>query len=667
MNSRECNPILNWYRKVNLLAAILILFVCGFSFGQSKETSRLADVMQFNTLLEDAHSAMDTSTREAFIVIAQLKKLAKKINSDTLTAKAFNEEGLCNFYAGDYKRAIVCFDSTAMIWKNKNPLNYARALNRKGNAQMYNSEYYNSLLTFFESLVIAQKINDQQHVSRVLNNIGLVYESIGDWNNAIFYGKKSLKIKADLKDSLGVAKSYGNIGNVFFNIGMIDSCIYYQRLSLKIYLVLKNEAGISNVFGAIGNCFREKGMSDSSITYLTKAASISSQLGNAENNAAILNNLGLSFLQKGDLKQAYNYASKSARYVPQITDKEFLHEHYLLMYQYFKKVNDVPQAFGYLEKLNAVNDSLFTQRINIQSEKMSVEYEYKQKNLKDSLVFEEQLHASEKKATASTNRFIIASLLLLLTASVAAVWFNRVNLLEKKNTVAQQNVLMQAQQIKELENEKKLLASHAILKGQEDERSRLAKDLHDGLGGLLSGIKHSIINMKEKFILTNDHVSIFEKSLNMIDTSIKELRRVAQNMMPEALAKFGLEEALNDYCATVSTASAQVNFQSFGENSEIKSAPEIIVYRIIQELVNNSLKHAFASEIIVQLIKGEGWVRINVEDNGKGFDVDRLKEATGSGWSNIKSRVDYLNGSIDIKSEIGSGTTVSIELKISDT
>ena len=663
MNSRECSRRHSWHWTVNLLSVILMLVV-GSSFGQSKAPSVSSDIAQFNTLLKEVSAARDTSLSNAFAVLIKLKKMANKINIDTLSAKAFNEEGLCNYYAGNYKKAIGCSDSAAILWKETSQLNYAKALNRKGNAQMYNSEYYNSLLTFFESLSVFEKIESSANVARAYNNIGLVYESIGNWKNAMLYGKKSLRIKVDLKDSLGMANSYGNIGNVFFNMGMVDSRIYYQRLSLRINLMLKRKVGISNALGAIGNSFREKNMPDSSIAYLIKAASISQQLGSVENNAAILNNLGLSYLQKGDLKQTYYYALQTAAFVPQITDKEFLHEYYQMMYRYFKKTGDVSKAFGYLEKLKVVDDSLSEQKINIQSEKISIEYEYKQKSLKDSLVFEEQLYASEKKATASTNRFIIAALLFLLAASLAAVWYNRVKLLEKRNTVAQQNTIMQAQHIKELENERQLLASQAILKGQEDERGRLARDLHDGLGGLLSGVKHSIITMKEKFILTGDHVSVFEKLLDMIDTSIKELRRVAQNMMPEALAKFGLQEALKDYCATVSTTSTQVIFQSFGESAKIKDSDEIIVYRIVQELVNNVLKHATASEAVVQLIKGAGWIKINVEDNGKGFNIADLNESTGSGWSNLKSRVDYLNGNIDIKSEIGSGTSLSIELKI---
>ena len=651
-------------KEIVFISAISILLASGSSHGQTTSAPHGEDISKFDSLLKDVVAAMDTSTDQAFVVLVQLKKIAKKIKIDTLSAKVFDQQGLCNYYAGNYKKAILYFDSAVWLWKNTNGISYGKSLNRKGNSQMYNSEYYNSLLTFFESLSVFEKIKSLTNVARTYNNIGLVYESIGDWNNSMLYAKKSLKIKVDLKDSLGMANSYGNIGNVFFNLGGVDSCIYYQRLSLQLNLILKKKIGVSNALGAIGNCFREKNMPDSSIAYLIKAAAISKQLGNTENNAAILNNLGLSYLQKGDLKQAYRYAMQTAAYVAQITDKEFLHEYYQLMYRYYEKVGDTPNAFNYLKKLKVIDDSLSEQKINIQSQKLAVEYEYKQKNLKDSLVFEEQLYASENKATASKNQFVIAALLLLLTASVAAVWYNRVKLLEKRNTVAQQNTILQAQQIKELESEKQLLASQAILKGQEDERGRLARDLHDGLGGLLSSVKHSIINMKEKFVLTGDHVSVFEKSLDMIDTSIKELRRVAQNMMPEALAKFGLQEALKDYCATVSTPSTQVVFQSFGENATIKNSDEIIVYRIIQELVNNVLKHASASEAVVQLINGAGWIKINVEDNGKGFNIANLQASTGSGWSNLKSRVDYLKGNIDLKSEVGSGTSVSIELKI---
>jgi len=216
-----------------------------------------------------------------------------------------------------------------------------------------------------------------------------------------------------------------------------------------------------------------------------------------------------------------------------------------------------------------------------------------------------------------------------------------------------------------LEKDKQLTVVDAMLKGQEEERSRLAKDLHDGLGGLLSGVKYSLNNMKDNLIVTPDNMAVFERSLDMIDTSIKELRRVAHNMMPEILVKFGLDEALKEYTNSIdATKLLTVKYQSFGMKERIENSSEIIIYRIVQELLNNVLKHASASEVLVQLIREEDRLNVLVEDNGKGFDTMLLENNKGAGWTNVRSRADYLKGQLDIHSEIDKGTSVSIEFNI---
>jgi two-component system, NarL family, sensor kinase len=228
----------------------------------------------------------------------------------------------------------------------------------------------------------------------------------------------------------------------------------------------------------------------------------------------------------------------------------------------------------------------------------------------------------------------------------------------------QQNEIKQ-QRISELEKDKQLIAVDSMLQGQEEERSRLAKDLHDGLGGLLSGVKFSLSNMKDNLVITPDNMAVFERSLDMIDTSIKELRRVAHNMMPEMLTKFGLDEALKEYCNTINATNLlSVKYQSMGLDTRIEKSSEIIIYRIIQELINNIMKHASATEAMVQLIKEDGRFSIIVEDNGKGFDTALLKNNKGAGLTSIRSRVDYLKGRLDIHSETGKGTLVNIEFNI---
>ena len=168
--------------------------------------------------------------------------------------------------------------------------------------------------------------------------------------------------------------------------------------------------------------------------------------------------------------------------------------------------------------------------------------------------------------------------------------------------------------------------------------------------------------MKDNLIMTPDNMVVFERSLDMLDTSIKELRRVAHNMMPEMLNKFGLDEALKEYCNSVNATNlVAVNYQSVGMDSRLDSSTEIIIYRIVQELMNNILKHAAASQVFVQLIKDNSRLNIVVEDNGKGFDTAILENNKGAGWTSIRSRVEYLKGQIDINSEPGKGTLINIE------
>lgn len=137
-------------------------------------------------------------------------------------------------------------------------------------------------------------------------------------------------------------------------------------------------------------------------------------------------------------------------------------------------------------------------------------------------------------------------------------------------------------------------------------------------------------------------------------------------MMPEALVKFGLDTALRDFCTDINQSGAlRVNYQSLGmENVTLDQTTSIIVYRVVQELINNTMKHAAARQAIVQLSKTEDRLTITVEDDGRGFDTGILKKSKGIGWDNILNRVEFLKGKLDIDSQPGKGTSVHIELTI---
>jgi two-component system NarL family sensor kinase len=225
--------------------------------------------------------------------------------------------------------------------------------------------------------------------------------------------------------------------------------------------------------------------------------------------------------------------------------------------------------------------------------------------------------------------------------------------------------VLQKQQIRELQIEKELAITQSILNGQEEERKRLAKDLHDGLGGLLSGVKVSLATVKDNMVMSEEGVQVFERSLNMLDNSIGELRRIAHNMMPEALARFGLVHAVKDFCDSISISGVMsVSIQVVGAQRRLESSVEIILYRIIQELLNNALKHSEANKILVQLSFDVSSVMLTVEDDGKGFEKPLIENSSGAGWPNIKSRVAYLKGTIDVQTRPGEGTSFVIDVPV---
>src|SRR5690606_18431473 len=199
---------------------------------------------------------------------------------------------------------------------------------------------------------------------------------------------------------------------------------------------------------------------------------------------------------------------------------------------------------------------------------------------------------------------------LLLTGLILLV-YKHVRNRQKLHAKEQE---LNRQKINELEKERQLVAAQSLMKGQEQERSRLAKDLHDGVGGLLSGVKLSLSTMKGNVFLSEENAQAVTSIIDQLDSSIHELRRVSHNMMPEALIKYGLKEALENYCESLDQlGQLNVRLQTYGLEQRMPQDTEIILYRITQELLNNVIKHAEAKQVLVQLVREEDKFTLTVE------------------------------------------------------
>ena len=385
---------------------------------------------------------------------------------------------------------------------------------------------------------------------------------------------------------------------------------------------------------------------DSAIVYFQKCFELAETTNSRWNMPEPLIQIGYIYLQQKKYSLAEKYVMAGLDIARIDSFRIFMKEGYQILSDIYYVNGNYRLAFETLGKYNELKDTLQSEELK----KFALDLDKKYQT--DKREDQTRLHELE----ISKRKSIIHGL-LALTFTILVIFFLAIHSFRQKNR-------LHLNTIKTLETEKQLLATEAVLKGEEQERTRLAKDLHDGLGGLLSGIKYSFQNMKDNLILTPENAQTFERSLDMLDSSIHEMRSVAHNLMPESLFKFGLDTALNDYCSVIDNSGiVALNYQSFGlKNADLEQSLTVSVYRIIQELVNNVVKHSRAQHALVQVTLDESQVLIDVEDNGKGFEAEELNNLKGIGWTNIRSRIEFLKGTFSLKSEIGKGTVVHIEI-----
>ncbi len=218
---------------------------------------------------------------------------------------------------------------------------------------------------------------------------------------------------------------------------------------------------------------------------------------------------------------------------------------------------------------------------------------------------------------------------------------------------------------KELANQRDI-RSKAVIEAEEKERRRIAQDLHDGVGQILSAAKLNLSGLEDKLKLENPEQSLLlSNALELVNDSVKEVRSVSHNMMPNTLIKLGLASAVREFITKIaSVPNLRIDLQIVGMEERLENTVETVLYRVIQEVVANIIKHAKANEISMQLIRHDNELTIMIEDNGVGFDKNNITKFEGIGLKNIISRIEFLNGNVDFDSTPGQGTTVVIEIPI---
>ena len=541
-------------------------------------------------------------------------------------------------------------------------------LQKLGQYFMLKEDFANAIRCFINALKIEEKLNNEGRMADLNDELARVYYYQEIFGKALEYHEKALAIYQNMKDTINIAKVLSHIGSLY------DSREYCEQRSpeqkqndLKFALDYLNQSiilsgkkgnmdGVSNGYDAISAVYNRMNKPEIAIDYIAKALAFYREKKYQEKMANSLYSMGLIYNKLHKYDQAlvcFNEAkeiSLSDKYMDGI---QYLYEAIAQTYDYLKGYKN---ARNYYIKYMTIRDSVYNNEKSKQIFELETKYqaEKKQSEIENLTLVKQQ--------RTMVIYFLVA--LLMIISLLSWMYFRNIR---NKKIIADQKLEIKEKQLHELEKERQLVAAKSVLQGEEAERARLAGDLHDGLGGLLSGVKLKLSFMKENAVITSENLEHFNHALNLLDDSITEMRRVAQNLMPETLMHYGLRIALNDFIRqVVPEGLPQISFNTFGEDLRFDKELEITVYRVTQELVTNAVKHAHAKQIDIQLFTEKDRVCIQVIDDGIGYENEKSNATKkGHGLKNIDDRVTAFNGRYEILSQPGKGTESTIEFLIS--
>jgi len=487
-----------------------------------------------------------------------------------------------------------------------------------------------------------------------------------------------------------LAYCYTQLGLTFMSVGQLNTAEEYQKKALEQLLSIpeQNTAHLITYLNLVSNyCYKPD--SKTAKIYLDKATALIKKYPNTQHAAnyyyqvAMYHTTKLEFTpalenlskgialakikKQGKMLQMLKFRmynvylmqkdyTKAKALMEGILDEDILTKEGInrkIIITQLATVNelmgDYKQAYQWLKKSSALSDSLQQKKL---LEKMNALEISHQTSVKQQTInrLEQEKKENELLARNKNLRTILLGIALGLSLVIAFLAYLNYS---KQRKLNEQISLSHQQQLLRIENKRKYDATHALLQGEEQERQRIAQDLHDSMGGMLANIRMSI--SKDGIGNINETNDIVQK----LDRSISEMRRISRNLMPETLKNLGLETALSELCESMSYKKLRIQFEAFDLSENIPFETQLALYRITQESISNVIKYAQANNVIVQISQNDNLLNLTIEDDGVGFDKNQITK--GLGLKNIENRVQLINGTVDITSAKGEGTTINVE------
>lgn len=586
--------------------------------------------------------------------MSPIRILAQSPHIDSLTAKLKRypdnialrlELANAHLKGGTIDTAQLLFTEVATLAeKLDNSVDYAEAHINIGRINADKGENVKALANYQQALTKADKISDKDLSAHIYKHIGALYISWKKFDEALSYYEKAETLAREIGNEELVADCQNNKGTVYEQQLKYDKAIIAYKNALHVYTKMDITAKISMALSNVAIVYKFQKNYGSSLEYNLKALKLSEKTGDKWMMAATYNNIGNLYGEMGEYKNALEYCNKSIAIAKKINAIEIVEAAYESMADAAAKAGDYKNAFNY-HKLYATTKDKF---INVESTKQLSELNVKfETERKQKLIQQQQFEITRRNTTIA----VIAA--LFAVAIIIGIQSYRSYKL-KQDCILQAAVLQQQN-----------IATKGIIEAEEKERKRIAADLHDGVGQLFSAVRMNLSSLMDRVVLINaDEQALAEKTLAMVDESCKEVRTIAHQMMPNILLKIGLASAIKDFVNKIDSQHLKVNLEAYGLEERLEDNVEIVLYRVVQECVNNVIKHSKANRLDINLTREDDNISVTIEDNGVGFNTNDKMKFEGIGLKNIITRVEYLKGTVDISSDQNKGTLIAIYIPL---
>ncbi|MAM29547.1 MAG: hypothetical protein CMC13_11050 [Flavobacteriaceae bacterium] len=592
--------------------------------------------------------------------------ISEAADDNEMRANSYYSMGNYHYFNAKLDSASYMLDK-ALTYISDNELPFIRSgiLATKGGISSQNDAVSQSIVYTMQAREILDKLdtielNEAQKKKRrgqsfvLANSLANLYNKVEDFETSLVYYDIANEAALKMGDLNAAGVIISNKGNLLLKMDRKKAALnaFNEGKELKVKAGAPTTSiAISNL--NIGAAHLELNQEEEALSYLNSALSIFEERNYTSGIAEVLPQRGALYNKQAKYDLAIADCEKAKQLIDAIKVPELMSAACECLYEAYKSKGDFKSALDNYERFTIARDSVINEKNIKRLTQIEMQYDFNKKQEEQELVLQ-----NEKRL----KRNILAGLITLAVFSIVIILFLRKRM-QYKNKLALQTETLQQQKITELQQKNKLIAMNSMIEGQEAERLRIAKDLHDSLGGLLSTVKAHFTTIQNE-IEQLDALDLTGKTNALIDEACIEVRRISHNMMPHALSLSGLKGAIEDLGTHLQEQGYSVNVEIDNLPEALEPTKEVMIYRLIQEIISNIRKHAQASSILIQLIGHKNEVNLLVEDNGRGFTYETALAKGGLGLKSINSRVAYLDGTIDWDTQPNNGTSLTINIPI---